>query len=118
MTALPRPIEPPFDFARFLREHGFNTVEEQIVTFLDAIRVLGPEDIESIRRAAHATLAPHPERRGEFDALFHAYFHGEAAAIAAAKSLPEEDAAAKEGRSSKGDEAEALKSNESGETAT
>ena len=35
-----------------------------------AVGLLGPRSIADIRRAAHATLAPPPERRAEFDALF------------------------------------------------
>ena len=34
--------------------------------------------MEDIREAALATLAPPPDRRGEFDALFRAFFYGEA----------------------------------------
>ena len=35
-----------------------------------AIGLLGPRDLEDIRRAGLATLAPPPERRAAFDALF------------------------------------------------
>ena len=93
----PAPSRPLVDFAQFLREHGFTVAPEQIVTFLSAVALLGPRNMESIRRAAHATLAPPPDRRGEFDALFRAYFHEEADALAIAKSLPEDDAPASEG---------------------
>jgi uncharacterized protein with von Willebrand factor type A (vWA) domain len=118
MTALPRAVEPLIGFAQFLREHGFTIVQEQIVTFLAAIELLGPSGMDSIRRAAHATLAPPPDRRGEFDALFHAYFHEEAHALAIAKSMAGEDAPAKDGGSGMDDPAEATKSNQSGEAAT
>jgi len=43
-----------------------------------------------IRNAAFATLAPPPERRGEFDALFRAYFLGEADAVPAGDGADEE----------------------------
>ena len=45
-------------------------------TFLSAIDLLGPRSLDDIRRAAHATLAPPPERHEEFDALFDAHFLG------------------------------------------
>jgi uncharacterized protein with von Willebrand factor type A (vWA) domain len=84
------------DFTRFLRAHGFSLGHEQMVMFLGAVRLLGPKNIESIRHAAHATLAPPADRRAEFDALFHAFFYEEAAIASAAKSLPEEDAPVKD----------------------
>ena len=39
-------------------------------------RCSGPRSLDHIRRAAHATLAPPPERHEEFDALFDAHFLG------------------------------------------
>ena len=55
---------------------------EQTAAFLAAIELLGPSGITDIRRAAHATLAPPPERRAEFDALFDAHFLGATTTIA------------------------------------
>ena len=46
------------------------------MAWLAAIELLGPEEINDIRRAARATLAPPPERFAEFDALFDAHFLG------------------------------------------
>src|SRR5262245_29027587 len=118
MTALPRAVEPLVGFAPFLREHGFVVVQDQIIMFLAAVRLLGPAGMDSIRRAAHATLAPPPDRRREFDALFRAYFHEEANALAIARSMAEEDAPAKDGGSGMDEASDATKSNRSGEAAT
>ena len=46
------------------------------MAWLEAIELLGPQEIGDIRRAARATLAPPPERFAEFDALFDAHFLG------------------------------------------
>jgi uncharacterized protein with von Willebrand factor type A (vWA) domain len=63
-------------FASLLRGNGFAVAPEQTTAFLTAITLLGPRSLRDIRRAAHATLAPLPERREEFDALFDAHFLG------------------------------------------
>lgn len=73
-------------FARLLRAAGFAVAPEQVVTFLDAVRILGPRSMDDIREAALATLAPGPDRRPEFDALFRAWFWGEAVAASAGDS--------------------------------
>jgi len=82
----PRPLPPaarPFaEFPAFLRGFGFAAAPEQAVTFMAATALLGPRSMADIRRAAHATLAPVPERRSEFDALFDAFFLGGVAAAA------------------------------------
>ncbi len=93
---LPRAASVLVDFTRLLRAHGFPLGHEQMVMFLDAVRLLGPKSIESIRHAAHAALAPTADRHAEFDALFHAFFFEQAAVVSAAKSLPEEDAPVKD----------------------
>jgi uncharacterized protein with von Willebrand factor type A (vWA) domain len=49
---------------------------EQTVSFLEAVELLGPRTIEHVRKAAVATLAPHPEQRPLFDALFDMHFIG------------------------------------------
>ena len=61
---------------RLLRRAGFAVAPEQTMAWLAAIELLGPEQIGDIRRAAHATLAPPPERFADFDALFDAHFLG------------------------------------------
>jgi uncharacterized protein with von Willebrand factor type A (vWA) domain len=76
---LPRAAQPFVTFTALLRDYRFAVVPEQTVAFLAAIDLLGPSGITDIRRAAHATLAPPPERRSEFDALFDVHFLGNAA---------------------------------------
>lgn len=78
---LPRAARPFATFPAFLRGFGFAVAPEQAIAFMAATELLGPRGMADIRRAAHATLAPPPERHGEFEALFRAFFHGEAEAI-------------------------------------
>src|SRR6202034_1088723 len=63
-------------FTALLRSAGFAVAPEQTMAWLSAIELLGPREIDDIRRAARATLAPPPERFTEFDALFDAHFLG------------------------------------------
>src|SRR5208282_1604989 len=63
-------------FSGLLRRAGFAVAPEQTMAWLAAIELLGPTEIADIRRAAHATLAPPPERFADFDALFDAHFLG------------------------------------------
>jgi len=88
MTArrLPKEVRPFIGFYRLLRNMGFPAAPPQAESFIAAISLLGPGSMEDIRQAAHATLAPSPERRGEFDLLFRTYFFGEASTAAAADS--------------------------------
>jgi uncharacterized protein with von Willebrand factor type A (vWA) domain len=86
---LPRAARPFVGFAALLRHNGFLVAPEQTTAFLAAIDLLGPSGMTAIRRAAHATLAPPPERRAEFDALFDAHFLGES--IAASEPADAED---------------------------
>ena len=65
-----------------MRANGFAVAPEQTTAFLAAIALLGPRDIEDVRRAGLATLAPPPERHGAFDALFHIHFLGDEVARA------------------------------------
>ena len=71
-----RTIAPFLGFAALLRRAGFAVAPEQVISWLSGIELLGPRGIGDIRRAAHATLAPPPERSEEFDALFDAHFLG------------------------------------------
>jgi uncharacterized protein with von Willebrand factor type A (vWA) domain len=75
-AVLPAAAKPFVAFPALLREHGFSVAPEQTVTFLSAIELLGPRSIEHVRRAALATLAPAPEQRELFDALFDFHFLG------------------------------------------
>jgi uncharacterized protein with von Willebrand factor type A (vWA) domain len=76
MTDTMRPIAHFLAFTALLRRAGFSVAPEQTMAWLAAIELLGPREIGDIRRAARATLAPPPERFGEFDALFDAHFLG------------------------------------------
>jgi uncharacterized protein with von Willebrand factor type A (vWA) domain len=71
-----RPIAHFVGFAALLRQAGFAVAPEQTMAWLAGIELLGPTGVEDIRRAAHATLAPQPERLADFDALFDAHFLG------------------------------------------
>ena len=51
---------------------------EQTIAFMRGVTLLGPRSMEDIRQAALATLAPPPDRRREFEALFRSFFYGEA----------------------------------------
>jgi uncharacterized protein with von Willebrand factor type A (vWA) domain len=77
VSVLPRAAQPFVTFPALLRANGFAVAPEQTTTFLAAVGLLGPKSIADIRRAAHATLAPPPDRRAAFDALFGAHFLGE-----------------------------------------
>ena len=79
--AIPAAVRHLAGFPPFLRGFGFTTSPEQTVTFLAAVELLGPRDIDDVRRAAVATLSPPHERSSEFDALFRAWFHGEFAPV-------------------------------------
>ncbi|MEJ1160493.1 vWA domain-containing protein [Prosthecomicrobium sp. N25] len=74
--ALPAASRPFVAFPALLRQHGFAVAPEQTVAFLEAVRLLGPRSIEHVRRAAVATLAPHPHQMARFDALFDLHFLG------------------------------------------
>lgn len=79
MTAepqLPRAARVFISFAALLRANGFAVAPEQTTAFLAAIELLGPRDLEAIRQAGLATLAPPPERRATYDRLFHLHFRG------------------------------------------
>jgi uncharacterized protein with von Willebrand factor type A (vWA) domain len=74
---LPRPLEPFLQFPSVLRANDFSVAPEQTANFVAAVGLLGPRGMEDIRRAAHATFAPPPERRDEFDAIFRLIFLGQ-----------------------------------------
>ena len=50
----------------------------QVTGFMQAVTLLGPRSMNDIREAALATLAPSPDRRGEFEAHFRSHFYGDA----------------------------------------
>lgn len=80
MTALPRPIEPFVNFAGVLRSHGFPVSPDQTMGFIEAIGLLGPRHIGDVYRSARALFTVPHERVGEFEALFRAFFMGQAIA--------------------------------------
>jgi uncharacterized protein len=75
---VPGAVRPLIAFPTLLRGHGFMIAPEQTVSFLQAVELLGPRTIEHVRKAAVATLAPNPEQRAHFDALFDMHFLGAA----------------------------------------
>jgi uncharacterized protein len=71
-----QPVAHFVAFTALLRRADFAVAPEQTMAWLASIELLGPNSIEDIRRAGYATLAPQPERRADFDALFDAHFLG------------------------------------------
>jgi uncharacterized protein len=114
---LPRASQPLAAFPAFLRDFGFATAIEQTITFMAAVSVLGPRSLADIRRAAHATLAPPAERRGEFDALFDAFFVG-GARPAPVAGESDDNAAVRDDRSPGLEPPDAIRERSSGLTAT
>lgn len=105
-------------FPALLREHGIAVAPEQTTSFLMAIELLGPRSVEHVHKAAIATLAPHPEQRERFDALFDLHFLGGALAEPGDDDFaPDEDISVQEDSGSRevliGEEA-----NETGQAAT
>jgi uncharacterized protein with von Willebrand factor type A (vWA) domain len=81
-------VRPLVGFPALLRDFGFATAPEQTMAFVAAVGLLGPRGMGDIHHAALATLAPAPERRGEFDALFRAHFLGERLEVTTAGEEP------------------------------
>lgn len=75
---LPRALEPFVEFATALRSAGMAVAPEQVQAFIAGVGLLGPRSIGDIRRAAHATFGPGPDRIEAFDAIFDAIFLGRA----------------------------------------
>ena len=73
---LPRAARIFVSFVALLRANGFAVAPEQTTSYLAAIALLGPRDLNDIRQSALATLAPPPERRTTFDRLFDLHFRG------------------------------------------
>jgi uncharacterized protein with von Willebrand factor type A (vWA) domain len=106
------------DFPRVLREHGFPVASDQALAFMASAPLLAPLNLRRLNRAAHATLAPPPERHAEFDALFQGFFVVGGEGVMAAKSLSERDAPASEGLGAMQALAEPRQLNEAGKVAT
>jgi len=105
-------------FPTLLREHGIAAAPEQTTSFLMAVELLGPRGIADIRKAALATLSPHPEQRPLFDALFDMHFLGGALAEPGDDEVaPDEDVSVQEDSGSR-DVLVAEEANETGQEAT
>ena len=57
-----QPIAHFLGFTALLRRAGFAVAPEQTIAWLAAIELLGPNEMDDIRRAARATIGPPPER--------------------------------------------------------
>lgn len=115
--AVPAAARVLLAFPALLRENGFAVAPEQTTAFLMAVELLGPRSIEHVRKAAVATLAPHPEQRERFDALFDLLFLGMLAEPGDEDFAPDEEMPVQEDSGSRevllGDE-----TNETGQRAT
>ncbi|MBB5752735.1 VWA domain-containing protein [Prosthecomicrobium pneumaticum] len=109
---VPQGARPFLDFVRLLRRYGFAVAPEQGTAFMAAVALLGPRDMEDIRQAAHATLAPAPDRRGEFETLFRSHFHGDVAAPVAGED--DEETAVKDSGGEREDRVELMRREEGG----
>lgn len=89
--SVPEGIAPLVGFPPLLRAHGFAVAPDQTIGFVAAVGLLGPRHMEDIRRAAVALLAPPPERRAEFDALFARHFLGRTLAVPLPSDAPGEE---------------------------
>jgi uncharacterized protein with von Willebrand factor type A (vWA) domain len=115
--SLPRAVRPLLAFVALLRLNGFRIAPEQTTAFLEGVSLLGPRDIEDIRRAGLATLAPPPERRAAYDMLFRIHFLGEdAPALSDAEA--EQPVKVQEDRRGEDEAAQADEVNQTGEAAT
>jgi uncharacterized protein len=96
MSQLPPAIRPFVTFAARLRENGFAVASEQTSSFLAAVGLLGARSMRHIRMAAAATLAPQPEQRALFDALFDLHFVGLAGEIVDPDGEPDDEMTAQD----------------------
>ncbi|MGB3417595.1 MAG: VWA domain-containing protein [Mesorhizobium sp.] len=113
LRPLPRAASPFLGFGRLLRRFGFAVAPEQIAAFMRAVTLLGPRSMNDIHEGALATLAPPPDRRGEFEALFRAWFHGEEAVVTDGES--EEETQVKDDGGTREQQGEELREEEGGE---
>jgi uncharacterized protein len=90
-ATLPQAARPFVSFATRLRDNGFAVAPEQTQSFLAAVGLLGPRSVRQIRMAAVATLAPAPESRLFFDALFDLHFLGLAGDLVAPDAEPDDE---------------------------
>ncbi len=90
-TDFPRAAQPFVRFVTILRTHGFAVAPEQTQLFINAVGLLGPRSMSQIYFAAHATLAPPPDRRDEFDALYRLIFLGHSLSAPSSEQSDRED---------------------------
>lgn len=115
--ALPRAAWPFVDFATLLRANGFAVSPDQTESFIAAVGLLGPRGMGDVHKAGLATLAPPPERRDEFDALFRLQFLGQSIP-APADADDEDELQAFDERDGAAEPPEADEINEAGAQAT
>ncbi|RWL86416.1 MAG: VWA domain-containing protein [Mesorhizobium sp.] len=109
-----RPAAAPFlGFARLLRHHAFPIAPEQTTSFMRAVTLLGPRSMNDIREAALATLAPSPDRRGEFEAHFRGYFYGDAKPLIEGEE--DDETRVKDDRGSRQEERQTIRQEKGGE---
>ena len=113
---LPRPVRPFVTFATLMRANGFAVAPEQTQNFVAAVGLLGPRRMADIHAAALATLAPSPDRRDDFDALYRAHFLGQTLQGATQSEADEERAY--EPQDDGGEAIEPEEENEAGAEAT
>ena len=118
VETLPRAVKPFVAFAHALRANGFAVAPEQTQSFIAGVGLLGLGGMEDIHRAAVATLAPPPERREEFDALFRMIFLGQSIAASAASADEDEEFQAFDDRAGAMEPPEADEVRETGAEAT
>ncbi len=96
--SIPAAARPFIEFPPFLRSHGFAVSPDQTIGFLQAVGLLGPRNMEDIRRSAIAMLAIPKELEMEFDACFRAFFLGQTVAAPADSGRSDEEPEAREDR--------------------
>ncbi len=90
---LPCEIQPFVTFAQRLRQSGMPISPDLVISFLAAIRLLGPASIEDVRRAGLAIFPITPDRRAIYEAVFRAVFFGLTVAAPARTAEEETDVA-------------------------
>ena len=115
IAAIPRAAEPFVSFGAVLRAAGFAVAPEQSQNFVAAVGLLGPRNMTDIYYAALATLAPAPDRREVFDALYRAHFLGQSLA---ATAPADDEVAVREPEEGEGELFEPDEETESGGDAT
>ncbi|MCB1491320.1 MAG: VWA domain-containing protein [Rhodobiaceae bacterium] len=93
---MPRAAQAFVEFSQILRGHGFAIAPEQTTDFIHAVGLLGPRELMDIRRAGRATLSIPQERLGEYDALFRAFFMGQAMSAPVSSDEDEDEVEAHE----------------------